>query len=126
MSTPEDKDLAPWLHSLGLGMHAQSFAKNDVTFDVLCCLSDADLKELGLSLGHRRILLAAVNQLRQKQPGRPAGAVFAQPEQGERRQITVMFCDLVGSTCTSDLPPACPSSAIWWAAVFRSAMPSPG
>lgn len=84
-------------------MHAETFARNDVTFDVLCCLSDADLKELGLSLGHRRILLGALGQLATGQPGRPEhGASPARPEQGERRQITVMFCDLVGSTGMSE------------------------
>ena len=102
MSTPEENDLAPWLHSLGLGMHARDFAKNDITFAALSCLSDADLKELGLSLGHRRILLAAVNQLRQRSAGRPAVAPNDRIEQGERRQITVMFCDLVGSTGMSE------------------------
>lgn len=79
-------------------MHAETFGKNDVTFEVLRSLSDADLKELGLSLGHRRILLDALNQLRASQPGRPAGLPPQTVEQGERRQITVMFCDLVGST----------------------------
>ncbi len=102
MSTPENNDLAPWLHSLGLGMHAENFAKNDITFDVLRSLSDEDLKELGLSLGHRRLLMSAVNQLPDGKPGRPAGAAPGFVDQGERRQITVMFCDLVGSTGMSE------------------------
>jgi class 3 adenylate cyclase/tetratricopeptide (TPR) repeat protein len=67
---------------------------------VLRHLSDADLKELGLSLGHRRVLLDAIGQLQARSAPRPAT-----PEatgQGERRQITVMFCDLVGSTKLSE------------------------
>jgi len=71
-------------------MHAETFRSNDVTFDVLRRLSDADLKELGLSLGHRRILMEAVEQENAKK------------QQGERRQVTVMFCDLVGSTTLSE------------------------
>lgn len=102
MSTPEENDLACWLHSLGLGMHAPNFAKNDITFAALSCLSDADLKELGLSLGHRRILMAAVNELRENNHGHRAVAPTDRVEQGERRQITVMFCDLVGSTGMSE------------------------
>lgn len=81
MGTPEDNDLTTWLHSLGLTRHAQTFAQNDITFAVLRRLSESDLAQLGLSLGHRRILMDALSL-----------------EQGERRQITVMFCDLVGST----------------------------
>ena len=102
MLTPEGHDLALWLHSLGLAMHADTFAKNDVTFDVLRSLSDADLKELGLSLGHRRILMGAVNQVRGRELNRSSGAAPGKVEQGERRQITVMFCDLVGSTEMSE------------------------
>ena len=92
MVAPEKNDLVVWLNSLGLGMHAQAFEKNDVTFDLLRTLSDADLKELGLSMGHRRILMRAASQVRPKKP------VPRQADHGERRQITVMFCDLVGST----------------------------
>ena len=95
---PEDNDLAQWLNSLGLAMHAQAFEDNDVTFDVLRHLSDADLKELGLSLGHRRILLDAVSHAGGKKTRRAGNASPVKLEPGERRQITVMFCDLVGST----------------------------
>ena len=96
MSVAND-DLARWLEALGLGRYATAFADNDVGFDALRLLSDSDLKELGLSLGHRRILQGAVQQL---QPGRAAStsAALAPGGPGERRQITVMFCDLVGSS----------------------------
>ena len=88
MATPAECDLADWLDSLGLGMHAEAFRSHDVTFEVLQRLPEAALEELGLSLEHRRILLGAF----QREP-------FVQ---GERRQITVMFCDLVGSTTLSE------------------------
>jgi class 3 adenylate cyclase/tetratricopeptide (TPR) repeat protein len=96
--TPQDNDLVPWLHSLGLAMYAEAFAKNDVTSSVLPRLSDADLKGLGLSLGHRRVLLDAMNHMQANGWSGPSEATPRRVEQGERRQITVMFCDLVGST----------------------------
>ncbi len=98
MLTPGDNNLAQWLGSLGLSMHAEAFEKNHVTFEVLCALSDADLRELGLSLGHRRTLMDAVGRLLPQRPSRASGSPQDPVEPGERRQITVMFCDLVGST----------------------------
>ena len=97
-------DLEAWLERLELGQHAQVLAENDVDLDVLPHLSDSDLKELGLSLGHRRKLLAA---LREEAPIAETAAP-AEPEQldtaphtapgtegdADRRQLTVMFCDL--------------------------------
>jgi len=87
-------DFRRWLETLGLGRYAGTFADNDIGFDALRLLSDADLQALGLSLGHRRILQGAIEQLHL-----PRAAHAALPGgQGERRQITVMFCDLVGSS----------------------------
>lgn len=94
----EGDELARWLNSAGLGMHIEAFRRNDVTFDLLWRLSDADLKELGLSLGHRRLAMAAIDELKAARPVPAASSLKGAPEQGERRQITVMFCDLVGST----------------------------
>ena len=82
-------DLATWLDALGLAQHAATFARNDVDFAVLPHLSDDDLKELGLSLGHRRKLLAAIAALDQQRDTAPAG---------ERRQVTILFADLTGFT----------------------------
>ncbi len=96
--TAELDDFRRWLEALGLGRYAATFAAHDVGFEALRLLSEADLKELGLSLGHRRILQHA---LQQRQPGNALGLPASAPAaagQGERRQITVMFCDLVGST----------------------------
>jgi len=106
MATPEEGAVAEWLQALGLAVHAEAFRRNDITFDVLRHLSDADLKELGLSLGHRRILMDAVRRLDvQTAPPPLVPPVVPPPEtpgHGERRQITVMFCDLVGSTKLSE------------------------
>lgn len=91
-----------WLEDLGLGAYAGVFAENDIEMDVVPELDDADLKELGLSLGHRKKLLAAAARLRQvdggaSRAGRAAGAP-APGAEAERRQISILFCDLVGST----------------------------
>jgi class 3 adenylate cyclase len=92
------------LEGLSLGRYAQSFADNDIDFDVLPDLTEADLERLGLSLGDRKRVLRAVDRAPgtgQSAPSTVApltptpSAVETQPE---RRQVTVMFCDLVGST----------------------------
>ena len=59
MSTPTTKEISDWLEKLGMSEYAQRFAENDVDISVLPHLSDQDLKELGVSLGHRRKMLAA-------------------------------------------------------------------
>jgi class 3 adenylate cyclase/predicted ATPase len=97
-------DLKAWLERLGLGQHVQVLTENDVDLDVLPHLSDDDLKDLGLSLGHRRKLVAALSDeatvaetAAQPDPAPP----YTDPEtegDAERRQLTVMFCDLVEST----------------------------
>ncbi|HYM31920.1 MAG TPA: AAA family ATPase [Candidatus Cybelea sp.] len=97
-------DVTDWLASLGLEKYAQAFAANDINADVIADLSDADLESLGMSLGHRRKFLKAVAAL---QDERPAGERRDERQPGgERRQLTVMFCDLVGSTAlAADLDP---------------------
>ena len=89
-------ELRRWLEQIGLAQHAETLAANDIDLDVLPELSDEDLKELGLSLGHRRRLLRAIVQRRSESS---VGAAPETPSRGaERRQLTVLFCDLVGST----------------------------
>ncbi|MCG8689736.1 MAG: AAA family ATPase [Minwuiales bacterium] len=96
-------EIAGWLEELGLGQYAELFAANDIDLRALTYLSDDDLKELGVSLGHRRLMLGAIGTLK---PGgdaarqEDAGGWPARPSESaaERRQLTVMFCDLVGST----------------------------
>src|SRR5438128_9094234 len=97
-------DLRLWLAQIGLEQLAETFAANDIDLDVLPELGDEDLKELGLSLGHRRRLLRAVAELsRQRvQTVSDAGTSSEVSDEtaraAERRQVTVLFCDLVGST----------------------------
>jgi class 3 adenylate cyclase len=90
-------DIAGWLRGLGLEQYEPAFRANEIDARVLPSLTAEDLKDLGVSLvGHRRRLLDAVAALRIEPPARataPSEAAHA-----ERRQLTVMFCDLVGST----------------------------
>ena len=104
-------NVAAWLNRLGLEQYERAFRENDVDAEVLPELTAEDLIGLGVtSIGHRRKLLAAIAALREKPP--PANeetAAFTTPTRqepplslapssAERRQLTVMFCDLVGST----------------------------
>jgi class 3 adenylate cyclase len=100
------QQIADWLEQLGLGQYAQRFAENDISFSVLPDLTDQHLKEIGLSLGHRLQLLRAIAELTGAEKEAPKAAVpTAAPatpqDTAERRQVTVMFSDLVGSTALS-------------------------
>jgi class 3 adenylate cyclase len=100
------QQIADWLERLGLGQYAQRFAENDISFSVLPDLTDPDLKEIGVSLGHRRQLLRAIAELASRKNDAQNTTVptppFALPQDtAERRQVTVMFSDLVGSTALS-------------------------
>jgi class 3 adenylate cyclase len=104
-------DIVVWLRSLGLGKYEALFQENDIDGTVLLTLTAEDLKELGVtSFGHRRKLLDAIAALRNGESGKTSsvGAATAlstpsaHPEdRAERRQVTVMFSDLVGSTALS-------------------------
>jgi class 3 adenylate cyclase len=103
MRTPVSS-VAEWLATLGLSEYTDRFAENDVDISVLRHLTDQDLKELGVSLGHRRKMLAAIAEL--EGVARVTSELAAPPEskrrdEAERRQLSVMFCDLVGSTTLS-------------------------
>src|SRR5690349_187362 len=101
-------DVAAWLRGLGLEQYAQLFRENDIDGEILCGMTAEDLKELGISsFGHRRRLLNAITALGAEPPtrdvARSATSVTSAPTSpppidAERRQLTVMFCDLVGST----------------------------
>jgi class 3 adenylate cyclase/tetratricopeptide (TPR) repeat protein len=93
-------DIQRWLEAHGLGKYGQMFAENDVDLDVLPELTDAELSALGVSLGHRKKILKAARAVARRRDGAP----FESPASNrgaERRQLTVMFCDLVGSTSLS-------------------------
>ena len=99
-------DLRTWLEQLGLGSYIETFASNDIDFDVLRDLDPGDLERLGLSLGQRKRLLRAIADLQpatstpDKAPLERTG-MADYPQIPERRQLTVMFVDLVGSTALS-------------------------
>jgi class 3 adenylate cyclase len=102
-------EVADWLHNIGLGQYAQRFAENDISYVILPDLSDQDLEKIGVaSLGHRRLLLRAIAELKIVDNGIPIAASSASApapspkiDTAERRQVTVMFADLVGSTALS-------------------------
>ena len=104
-------DIAAWLRGLGLEQYAQLFRDNDIDDEILCGMTAEDLKELGISsFGHRRRLLNAITALGGEPPTRDvaqsatsATSARTSPPtiDAERRQLTVMFCDLVGSTALS-------------------------
>src|SRR5947209_343205 len=93
-------DVADWLRKLGLEQYEPAFRANEVDERVLPSLTAEDLKDLGVSLvGHRRRLLDAIAALGSPLPNPPAAAGEGRVgAEAERRQLTVMFCDLVGST----------------------------
>ena len=99
-------DMAAWLRSLGLEQHEQTFHDNAVDFEVLPDLTNEHLKELGIPLGHRLKLLKAVAVLRNGAaadhlPPPATAPVPSSAAEGERRQVTVLFADLVGYTALS-------------------------
>jgi class 3 adenylate cyclase len=96
-------DVAAWLRGLGLEQYAQLFRDNDIDGEILCGMTAEDLKELGISpFGHRRRLLNAITALVAQSATSATSAPTSPPSiDAERRQLTVMFCDLVGSTALS-------------------------
>src|SRR5215813_8999181 len=93
-------EIADWLKRLGMSEYAKRFAENGIDVSVLRHLTDQDLKDIGVLLGHRRKMLAAIAELTRAVPPAPQPALTeAKPEEvTERRQLTLLFCDLVGST----------------------------
>jgi len=104
--------LIEWLGKYSLDQYAQTFAENDIEYAALSVLTENDLENLGIPLGHRKKLLKAIEALTLTQRPRAAtgtsssiGAELSSPlenREPEVRQITVMFCDLVGSTGLSE------------------------
>src|SRR5947208_17185318 len=96
-------DLKVWLDGLGLGSYFETLAKHDIDLSIAPELTDQDLEKIGLSLGHRRKFIAAAAKLAvQSQSSAAAAAEAPQHVEAaasvERRQVTVVFVDVVGST----------------------------
>ena len=106
------QQIADWLEKLGMSEYAARFAENAIDVSVLPDLTDQDLKDLGVILGHRRKILRAIARWITPaaasarltsvapEPAPPPISAAVQVT-GERRYLTVMFCDLVGSTSIS-------------------------
>src|SRR6478609_8749731 len=96
------RGIAEWLASIGLGEYTQRFAANAIDLSVVRDLTEQDLKDLGVLLGHRRKMLRAIIELQGEVPRTPqVGAKPASADHAGRRQLTVMFCDLVDSSALS-------------------------
>ena len=114
LGAPADKTMsgiAHWLDGLGLGQYASVFAENAIDEEVLPELTEDHLKELGVPLGHRLRIIKAIAALPRERP--PTSISVAPstvestsgacgPSDAERRQLSVMFCDLVGSTSLAE------------------------
>jgi class 3 adenylate cyclase/tetratricopeptide (TPR) repeat protein len=96
-------DVGTWLRGLGLGQYEGTFRDSEIEADVLPDLTEADLEKLGLPLGPRKRILKAIANLgdAQRASGSPSLERAAPEDAAERRQLTVMFCDLAGSTALS-------------------------
>src|SRR5215475_11949980 len=102
-------DVRGWLRNIGLGRYAPEFIENAIDSDVLPDLTEGDLEKLGIPLGDRKRLIKAIRTLLADSPnasitsGVTEGAQSGQPRvtAAERRHLTVMICDLVGSTALS-------------------------
>ena len=97
------QQIADWLEKLGMSEYADRFVENKIDISVLPHLTDQDLKDIGIPLGHRRKILAAINLGGSTQPIWEASKVTEPKTQDapERRFVTVLFSDLVGSTALS-------------------------
>ena len=95
--------IADWLEKLGMSEYADRFAENRLDLSVLPDLTDQHLKDLGIALGDRLKMLRAIRELSSaiQAPPQPALTQSKPQDTAERRQVTVMFSDLVGSTALS-------------------------
>src|SRR5579863_73301 len=94
-------DVGDWLRSVGLGRYEATFRASEIDADILPELTDSDLEKLGVPLGHRKRLLKAIAGLGVAAAAAPTPTPRTAADASERRQLTVMFVDLVGSTALS-------------------------
>ncbi|MGO8919245.1 MAG: adenylate/guanylate cyclase domain-containing protein [Stellaceae bacterium] len=97
-------DVGHWLRGLGLAQYEATFRENEIDAEVLLELTDTDFEKIGVPLGHRKRLLKAIASLGGTETAAKAATLTAtasSTDAAERRQLTVMFCDLVGSTALS-------------------------
>ena len=96
------QQISDWLKELGMSEYAERFAENRIDLSVLPDLTDQHLEKLGVALGDRLKILRAIRELSAAAVAQPApAAALVLQDSAERRQLTVMFCDLVGSTALS-------------------------
>jgi class 3 adenylate cyclase len=99
--------IGDWLRGIGLEQYEATFREHEIVLEVLSELAECDLQSLGIPLGHRKLLLKAIRALAaETQVGEPSSPLVSAPaletvHLAERRQVTVVFCDLVGSTALS-------------------------
>ena len=94
-----NNNIKSWLDDIGLGQYVDVFEANDISLAVLPTLTENDLTGLGVSLGHRKLILQAAQRIGTSDT---SPAVETLTADGERRQVTVLYCDLVGSTALSN------------------------
>jgi class 3 adenylate cyclase len=94
-------DVGDWLRGLGLGRYETVFRDNEIDVEVLRELTESDLEKLGVPLGHRKRLLKAIADAGATAIAPPTVTARPDAQAAERRQLTVMFIDLVGSTALS-------------------------
>src|SRR6266536_982836 len=105
-SAEAEDGLKRWLEGVGLGHHSDLFLQHRIDFDVVSDLTDTDLSELGMPLGDRKRFQRAIASLVRTSPVENPTTNIPRPFRtavgAERRQLTVMFCDMVGSTSLSE------------------------
>src|SRR6516164_7577554 len=108
MSGGATMDVGGWLRNLGLGQYEPAFIENAIELDVLLELTESDLEKLGMPLGDRKRIIKAIRVMAGSAPSAPTTSrVWESPSSyspmatAERRHLTVMICDLVGSTALS-------------------------
>ncbi|QQN61727.1 hypothetical protein JIR23_19040 [Bradyrhizobium diazoefficiens] len=97
------QQIEEWLEQLGMSAYAQRFLESRIDISVLGDLNDQDLRELGIVLGDRKKILRAIRELQASNKALSVTSAEAAPDVAERRQLTVMFCDLVDWTALSTL-----------------------